>query len=945
MRRSERISLRRGNRRQPARLLALTSLGLVMAALFASAATSQGAGVYTAAVDTTTATAGQSTVFTFTITNDSTSTAPLGSVNITPPSGWTSIQAGNDAVASGGKSWNTVVQGGIVKLRAVTDPDRLVPTEQVSIAVTATFCSAAAPNWSTDANEAIVTDFTGGDFAISGSEPPLQVNPGSAASLTLAAATTFPTAGDSDNLTITAKDGCGNTATSYAGTKDLTFGGASPAPDGTDPTVTSNNGTAEDFGQNTNIDFTAGVSTVSGSNNGVMKLYDAAPASITVTDGTISNGSGLPVTVAPAALDHFTWTDEPEPGATYTAGIVFDDTFQVTAYDQWDNVKTNYTPPVNPFSGLGPSPNGDTPNYGFTWANGVATSTTVTDYLAETTKLKVTDTLPSIFAESVAFTVAPGPLDSFKLSDSINPNDPIDTQTAGNPFAVYATAFDEFGNVKTDYPGEGDTQVFSGLAESPDPSSTDPLYGEITWGSGTGQGTATITAFAAGSSLTITDTASEKTGTSTFTVLPGPLYLFRWTDEPEPGATYTAGIVFDDTFQVTAYDQWDNVKTNYTPPVNPFSGLGPSPNGDTPNYGFTWANGVATSTTVTDYLAETTKLKVTDTPSIFAESVQFTVDPAEAVAPTFTPEPRLSQDAPGKIGGAPPSPAAFPKVTVEDEFGNPRTGDTVNMTVEDSPDPGGSTSFTPGSTTEVISDDGVAMFDNLQIANSGLDYTIRATIDKFPLADVSTPSAAFNVANEVVSCAGTGTCKAEGIVPNNTTVTTTVVAGVNPNLLGLTVAQSVTVPTNVCGVTGPTPFGLGSGFQIDLDIGGGQPSKQVVARIHKDVVKLKPQPNGAASFNVCLGTINVNTGFPGDGLCATPANSSFPKKGGGCAVPSVPDSGRYWGLLPDVPKGVKSCTSPNLKFPAVLSKTKTGAGDVILTFCIPWPYDEKGGFG
>ena len=93
-----------------------------------------------------------------------------------------------------------------------------------------------------------------------------------------------------------------------------------------------------------------------------------------------------------------------------------------------------------------------------------------------------------------------------------------------------------------------------------------------------------------------------------------------------------------------------------------------------------------------------------------------------------------------------------------------------------------------------------------------------------------------------------------------------------------------------------------------MDIGGGQPSKQVVARINKDVVQLKSGPNGAAHFDVYLGTINVNNPPPDAPNCATNGDNSFPKKGGGCAVYD-PGTNRYWGLLPDVPKGVKSCTS------------------------------------
>ena len=73
-------------RRQPGRLLALTSLGLVFAALFASAATPQSTGFYTASISPASTTASNNQSFTIVITNTSAGTEPLGSVNVTAPS-------------------------------------------------------------------------------------------------------------------------------------------------------------------------------------------------------------------------------------------------------------------------------------------------------------------------------------------------------------------------------------------------------------------------------------------------------------------------------------------------------------------------------------------------------------------------------------------------------------------------------------------------------------------------------------------------------------------------------------------------------------------------------------------------------------------------------------------------------------------------------------------
>jgi hypothetical protein len=184
------------------------------------------------------------------------------------------------------------------------------------------------------------------------------VNPAAAASLTLAAATTTPTAGAADNLTITAKDTYGNTATSYTGDKTLTFGGASTI--GTNnPTVSDKNGVARNFGVSTTITFTNGVATVSGSNNGVMKLYKAETALITVSDSTINNNPGLSVTVSPAArvgivLSNITAAPSPALTCTGSVGSLSCSsvnesnaaatlTAKISLADQYQNIVTNTT--------------------------------------------------------------------------------------------------------------------------------------------------------------------------------------------------------------------------------------------------------------------------------------------------------------------------------------------------------------------------------------------------------------------------------------------------------------------------------------------------------------------------------------------------------------------------------------------------------------------------
>ncbi|MEA2500732.1 MAG: hypothetical protein QOD01_843 [Actinomycetota bacterium] len=164
--------------------------------------------------------------------------------------------------------------------------------------------------------------------------------------LLLTPATTTPAAGTADNLTITALDGANNVVTTYAGTKSLVFGGANSM--GTfSPSVVNSAGVTTTFGASTSVTFTAGVATVSGGKNGVMTLYTAEAATITVSDGTINNAPGLSVTVksaAPAGLaltnpDHavscgsvsgnYTCTASPglPNGGSMTANVSFVDSF------------------------------------------------------------------------------------------------------------------------------------------------------------------------------------------------------------------------------------------------------------------------------------------------------------------------------------------------------------------------------------------------------------------------------------------------------------------------------------------------------------------------------------------------------------------------------------------------------------------------------------------
>ena len=206
----------------------------------------------------------------------------------------------------------------------------------------------------------------------------------------LAAATTTPTAGAGDSLTITAQDSAGNTVTAYDGDQTLTFSGAS-ASGAYQPTVTSKTGTAVTFGTAERITFASGVASVSGSSNGVMTVYKAEAASVSVSDGT--HTGSLSVTVGAAAAGSVTATGG--GGQSATVGAAFANPLTATVTDSYGNatpgVSVTFSAPSSGASASfasGGNCTGNPQTYqcvATTNANGVATSSAFTGNPAQGT--------------------------------------------------------------------------------------------------------------------------------------------------------------------------------------------------------------------------------------------------------------------------------------------------------------------------------------------------------------------------------------------------------------------------------------------------------------------------------------------------------------------------------------------------------------------------------
>jgi hypothetical protein len=309
-------------------------------------------------------------------------------------------------------------------------------------------------------------------WTASSSTSTAKVTIGPADHLTLTAASSTPTAGATDNLTVTAKDAGNNTVTTYTGSHNLTFSGASASPNGTKPTVVNTSGTAIAFGSTTALTFTAGVAAVASSKNGVMKLYASGVTEINASDESISTGNPLVVTVAPTTPSKLVLT---AVTITPTAGSA--DNLTTTAQDTYGNTATSYTGAHSlTFTGASAGPSGTIPTVSnsagvdvafgtaisIDFSAGVASVTGVKNgamklYKSGSTSVKVSD---GSLSTTLSTTVAPAPAASFLLAAAST------TPVAAAADNLTTTALDPYGNTDTAYTGSHNL-TFSGASASP----------------------------------------------------------------------------------------------------------------------------------------------------------------------------------------------------------------------------------------------------------------------------------------------------------------------------------------------------------------------------------------------------------------------------------------------------------------------------------------------
>jgi S-adenosylmethionine hydrolase len=407
-------------------------------------------------------------------------------------------------------------------------------------------------------------------------------------------------AGIAFNVALTAIDEWGNTATSYAGKKTVTWSEPSNSPSGKVPSYPAT------------VTFTAGVGAAAS-----IKLYDAQSTTLKAKESTIE-GTSSSFTVKAATAKKLTvpTPSEQEAGAAFNVTL--------TAIDEYGNTATNYAGAKTlAFSGPANAPSGTTPEYptsatAVTFTAGVGTASAIKLNDAQSTTLKAKE--GSIEGTSGSFTVKAAGATSFSV--------PTPTEReAGVAFSEAVTAWDTWHNTAKSYAG-AKTLSFSEPSNSP--SGQAPSYPATTVTFTSGAGTASIKLYDAQSTTLKAKEGSIEGTTGSFTVKAAATKKFTL---PTP-SEQEAGAAFNVT--LTATDEWGNLTAGYAGAKTiVFSEPASSPSGQAPEYPVsattvTFTTGVGTASAIKLYNAQSTTLKAKEGSTVVGTSGAFIVKAAAA---------------------------------------------------------------------------------------------------------------------------------------------------------------------------------------------------------------------------------------------------------------------------------------------------------------------------
>jgi hypothetical protein len=405
-------------------------------------------------------------------------------------------------------------------------------------------------------------------------------------------------AGLAFNVTLTATDEYGNTASSYAGAKTIVWSGPANSPSAKAPSYPAT------------VTFTAGLGTAS------IKLYDAQTTTLKAKEGATIEGTSGSFIVKAAVAKKLT---VPTP-AEQEAGAAFNVT--LTALDEYSNTATSYagaktlvwSTPAN-------APNGTAPEYpasatAVTFTAGVGTASALKLYDAQSTTLKAKE--GTIEGTTASFTVKAAAAAGFSLATPTE-------REAGVAFSEVVTAWDTWHNTAKSYTG---AKAISFSEPSSSPSGLAPSY-PATLTFSAGAGSASIKLYdAQTTTLKAKEGAIEGT-TASFAIKAAATKKLSL---PTP-AEQEAGAAFNMT--LTATDEWGNLAVGYTGAKTlTWSTPASSPNGTAPEYpttatAVTFTAGIGTALGLKLSDAQTTTLKAKEG-TIEGTTGSFIVKPAAA---------------------------------------------------------------------------------------------------------------------------------------------------------------------------------------------------------------------------------------------------------------------------------------------------------------------------
>jgi hypothetical protein len=314
----------------------------------------------------------------------------------------------------------------------------------------------------------------------------------------------------------------------------------------------------------------------------------------------------------------------------------------------------------------------------------------------------------------------------------------VTAQTAGMQFnAAKLSATDSSHNVDATYSGSK-TITWSGPANAP--GGYTPSY-TTTVSFTSGQSTTTLaTTLYDAQSTTITATDGSLTGIASSSLTVNSATLNRIRMKTEPGSTVTVNSLFSAEPAINLEDTYGNIVTgNSSSVITAAIDIGSGSLNGTVTA--TASSGVATfSALKAPTLAQTgLKLLFTDTPdgvSTLDDTTPIAVNAGTAAALAFTTQP--GGGSPGAVWSQQPA------VTLQDTYGNTKTGTAQNVTlaIENNPVSGSLS----GTLTEAVNTStGIATFSGLSINDAGDGYTLTATGSSVDTSAGAVVSSSFNI--------------------------------------------------------------------------------------------------------------------------------------------------------------------------------------------------------